>query len=90
MNTEEFRSGREKVEKIIGVVEKAIKTKRVLEPHKKIKQAQQIVDGLATGACDEIQTRSVRNMNMNINALIGKIEKLPAKKKPTPKKVKKK
>lgn len=90
MNTEEFRSGREKVEKIIGGVEEAIKAKRLLEPDKKIKQAQQIIDGLATEASGDIQTRSVYNMNMNINTLIGKIEKLPAKKKPAPKKVKKK
>jgi hypothetical protein len=90
MNTEKFRSGREKVERIIGRVEEEIIAKFVQEPDKKIEQAQQIIDELATEASGEIQTRSVNNMNMNIITLKGKIEKLPAKKKPAKKRAVKK
>jgi hypothetical protein len=90
MKAEDFRKGREEVERIIRGVEEEIKAKFVLEPDKKINRAQQIVDGLAEEASDEIQNRSVKNMNVKINILKGKIEKLPAKKKPTKRRTKKK
>ena len=90
MKTEEFRSGRERVERIICGIEEDIKAKFVREPDKKIEQAQQIVDGLAKDASDEIQLRSVNNMTMSINYLKEKVEKLPAKKQPVKKRAKKK
>ena len=90
MNPENFRSGREKVERIIGGVEQDIKAKFVLEPEKKIKQAQGIIDGLAKEAFGDIQIRSVHNMNANISTLVGKIEKLPVRKKPAKKRATKK
>ncbi|MBU0485467.1 MAG: hypothetical protein KKB30_13260 [Proteobacteria bacterium] len=90
MKMEKFRKGREEVEKIIGGMEEEIKVKFVLEPEKKIGQAQELVDELAKEATGEIQERSVSNMNMNINTLKGKIDKLPAKKKPVKKRAKKK
>ena len=55
-----------------------------------VEERQQIIDGLATEARGEIQTRSVSNMNMKIKVLKGKIEKLPVKKKPVKKRTKKK
>lgn len=90
MKMEKFRSGREEVEKIIGGVEEEIKAKFVAKPDKKIEKAQQIIDGLAAEASGEIQIRSVSNLNMKINVIKGKIEKLPVKKKPAKKRAKKK
>jgi len=90
MKAEKFRTGREEVERIFGGIEQEIKTKFVLEPEKKIGQAQQIIDGLAKEASCEIQTRSVKNLNLKIGTLEGKIEKLPVRKKPVTKRVKKK
>ncbi|MEJ2690852.1 MAG: hypothetical protein P8130_13070, partial [Deltaproteobacteria bacterium] len=81
MKAEIFRKGREEVERIIGSVEKEIKTCFVLEPEKKIERAQQIADGLAEEASGEIQHRSVNNMNLKIRVVKGKLEKMPAKKK---------
>ncbi|MBU0728298.1 MAG: hypothetical protein KKE17_11525 [Proteobacteria bacterium] len=90
MKTEQFRKGREEVEKIIGGVEEEIKAKFVPEPDKKIKQAKQIIDGLAIEASGEIQTRSIYNLNMKITHLQVQIDKLPVRKKPLVKRVKKK
>jgi len=90
MKMEEFRSGREEVERIIDGVEEEIKAKFVLEPDKKIKQAQDIVDGLAKEASEGVQARSVHNMNVNINILKEKVEKLPVRKAPVQKKTRKK
>lgn len=81
MKAEMFRKGREEVERIIGKVEEEIKASFVLEPERKIEQAQQIADGLAEEASGEIQLRSVNNMNLKIRLLKGKLEKMPAKKK---------
>lgn len=90
MKAEDFRNGREKVGRILGGVEEEIKAKFVQEPDRKIAQAQEIVDGLAEEAEGEIQHRSVNNMNLKINVLKGKLEKLPpAKKKPVKKRAKK-
>jgi hypothetical protein len=90
MKADDFRNGREEVERILGGVEEEIKDKFVLEPDRKIEQAQQIVDGLAEGAGDEIQNRSVNNMNLKIRLLKGRIEKLPARKNPVKKRAAKK
>lgn len=90
MKAEDFRKGREKVERIFGGVEEEIKAKFVLDPDKKMDQARQIVGGLAEEASGEIQNRSVNNMNLKLNMLQAKIEKLPAKKKPVIKRAKKK
>ena len=90
MKAEDFRNGREKVERIIGGVEEQIKAKSVQEPERKIAQAQEIVDGLAAEAEGEIQNRSVNNMNLKISLVKGKLEKLPVKKKTVLKRTKKK
>jgi len=90
MKAEEFRRGREEVERILAGVEDEIAAKFVLEPEKKIEQAMQIIDGLAKEASGEIQTRSVHNMSMKIDTLEKRIEKLPVKKKTAKKRAKKK
>lgn len=82
MNAEMFRKGREEVERIIGMVEEEVKARSVREPERKIAQAQQIADGLAEEASGEIQHRSVKNMNLKIRIVKGKLEKMPVKKKP--------
>jgi len=90
MKAEDFRKGREAVERIIEGIEEELKSKWVKDPDRKIEKAQQIVAGLAEGADGEIQNRSVNNMNFNINIIKTKIEKLPAKKKTVKKKAAKK
>ena len=90
MKAEDFRSGREEVARIIGGVEEEIKVKFVFEPDRKIEQALQIVDGLAAEAEGEIQHRSVNNMKLKISLVKGKIDKLPARKKPAKKRAVKK
>ncbi len=90
MKAEMFRKGREEVERIIGTIEEQIKTNIVLEPEKKIEQAQQIADGLGEEASGEIQHRSVKNMHLKISLVQGKLKKVQAKKKTVKRIVRKK
>lgn len=90
IKAEDFRNGREAVERIIEGVEEGLKAKWVEDPDWKIEKAQQIVVGLAEEAEGEIQNRSVNNMNFNISLIKKKIEKLPENKKPVKKRARKK
>jgi hypothetical protein len=90
MNAENFREGREQIERMIGDVEKEIKVKFVMDPDKKIQKVQQLIDELEKESSGEIQIRSIHNMNMKINILKGKIKKLPVQKKPVQKRAPKK